>query len=129
MAEIRIRNTNERIQGEEQVKAFLDQQEVLYEHWNPGKLSAELQEKFVLTDEEKAAILSTYKEEIEDLASRRGYLTWDVIALSDATPNLDELLKKNSNRCIPIRRTKYAPSPRVKESLLLKGQTMSAISM
>ncbi len=94
MAEIRIRNTNERIQGEEQVKAFLDQQEVLYEHWNPGKLSAELQEKFVLTDEEKAAILSTYKEEIEDLASRRGYLTWDVIALSDATPNLDELLKK-----------------------------------
>jgi len=94
MAEIRIRNTNERISGEENVRAFLDKQEVLYEHWNPAKLPQELREKFVLTDEEKARILSTFDEEIRDLAGRRGYRTWDVIALSDATPNLDELLKK-----------------------------------
>jgi len=92
MAEIRIRNTNERISGEENVRAFLDKQEVLYEHWNPAKLPQELREKFVLTDEEKARILSTFDEEIRDLAGRRGYRT--VIALSDATPNLDELLKK-----------------------------------
>ncbi|WP_159883445.1 1,2-dihydroxy-3-keto-5-methylthiopentene dioxygenase [Paenibacillus puerhi] len=94
MAEIRIRNTNERIQGEENVRAFLDKQEVLYEHWNPSKLAPELQEKFVLNDEEKAQILSTFDAEIRDLAARRGYQTWDLIALSDATPNLDELLKK-----------------------------------
>ncbi|ALS22483.1 MULTISPECIES: 1,2-dihydroxy-3-keto-5-methylthiopentene dioxygenase [Paenibacillus] len=94
MAEIRIRNTNERITGEQNVKAFLDKQEVLYEHWNAAKLPAELQEKFVLTDDEKAQILSTFDAEIRDLANRRGYRTWDVIALSDATPNLDELLKK-----------------------------------
>ncbi|MDQ1909252.1 acireductone dioxygenase [Paenibacillus sp. GD4] len=94
MAEIRIRSTNERITGEEQVKAFLNKQEVLYEHWNEKKLPAELQEKFVLSDEEKAQILSTFDEEIRDLASRRGYRTWDIVALSDATPNLDELLKK-----------------------------------
>ncbi|MFD0711660.1 acireductone dioxygenase [Paenibacillus sp. GCM10027626] len=94
MAEIRIRNTEERIQGEENVRAFLDQQEVLYEHWNPAKLSAELQNKFVLSAEEKEQILATFDEEIRDLAQRRGYQTWDIIALSDATPNLDELLKK-----------------------------------
>lgn len=94
MAEISIRNTNERIKGEQQVKSFLEQQEVLYEHWNPGKLPAELQEKFVLTDEEKSRILETFDEEIRDLAARRGYLTWDIVALSDATPNLEELLKK-----------------------------------
>ncbi|WP_079909093.1 acireductone dioxygenase [Paenibacillus sp. 32352] len=94
MAEIRIRSTNERISGEENVKAFLDKQEVLYEHWNPGKLPAHLQKKFILSDEEKAEILSTFEPEIKNLASRRGYLTWDIIALSDATPNLDELLKK-----------------------------------
>lgn len=94
MAEIRIRNTNERISGEENVKSFLDKQEVLYEHWNPSKLPAQLQEKFILTDEDKAEILATFEPEIKDLASRRGYLTWDIIALSDATPNLDELLKK-----------------------------------
>ncbi|WP_274362220.1 1,2-dihydroxy-3-keto-5-methylthiopentene dioxygenase [Paenibacillus thermotolerans] len=94
MAEIRIRNTNERITGEENVKSFLANQEVLYEHWNPAKLPAELQNKFVLTDEEKNTILSTFDEEIRDLAARRGYKTWDIISLSDATPNLDELLKK-----------------------------------
>ncbi|EGL17245.1 MULTISPECIES: acireductone dioxygenase [Paenibacillus] len=94
MAEIHIRNTGERISGEENVRAFLDRQEVLYEHWNPTKLPADIQEKFILSDEEKAQILSTYDEEIRDLAKRRGYQTWDIIALSDATPNLDELLKK-----------------------------------
>lgn len=97
MAEIRIRNTDERIQGEENVRAFLESQEVLYEHWNADKLPAELQDKFVLSDEEKGQILSTFDEEIRDLAERRGYRTWDVISLSDATPNLDELLKKFEN--------------------------------
>ncbi len=94
MAQIRIRNTNERITGEDNVKAFLDKQEVLYEHWDPKKLPESLQEKFVLSDEEKNEILSTFDAEIRDLAARRGYKTWDVIALSDATPNLEELLKK-----------------------------------
>jgi 1,2-dihydroxy-3-keto-5-methylthiopentene dioxygenase len=94
MAEIRIRNTNERISGENKVREFLEKQEVLYEHWNAAKLPAGLQEKFTLTDEEKTQILSTFDSEIKDLAGRRGYKTWDLIALSDATPNLDELLKK-----------------------------------
>lgn len=94
MAEIRIRNTNERISGEENVKAFLSNQEVLYEHWNTEKLPPELREKFILTDEQKTQILTTFDTEIRSLAERRGYLTWDIIALSEATPNLDELLKK-----------------------------------
>ncbi|WP_042161886.1 1,2-dihydroxy-3-keto-5-methylthiopentene dioxygenase [Paenibacillus gorillae] len=94
MAEIRIRNTDERITGEQNVRQFLENQEVLYEHWNADKLPANLKDKFILSDEEKAGILSTFDEEIRDLASRRGYKTWDLIALSDATPNLDELLKK-----------------------------------
>ncbi|CAM3521930.1 1,2-dihydroxy-3-keto-5-methylthiopentene dioxygenase [Marinicrinis lubricantis] len=94
MAEVRIRNTDERIQGEEKVSAFLAEQGVLYEHWNPSKLPAELQNKFVLSDEEKQQVLETYDTEIRDLASRRGYQTWDIITLSEATPNLDELLKK-----------------------------------
>ncbi|GIP32636.1 acireductone dioxygenase [Paenibacillus sp. J2TS4] len=94
MAQIRIRNTDERISGEEKVKEFLDKQGVLYEHWDANKLPESLRNKFILSDEEKAEILSTFDSEIRDLASRRGYLTWDIIALSDATPNLDELLKK-----------------------------------
>jgi len=94
MAEIRIRNTGERIRGEQAVKQFLNAQDVLYEHWNPGKLPDHLKEKFILSDEEKAEILQTFDEEIRDLASRRGYRTWDIVALSDATPNLEALLKK-----------------------------------
>ena len=94
MAEIHIRNTNARISGEQNVQQFLDSQGVLYEHWNPNKLPESLQERFILTDEDKQQILSTFDAEIRDLAERRGYKTWDVIALSDATPNLEELLKK-----------------------------------
>ena len=97
MAEIRIRNTEERIQGEENVRAFLESQEVLYEHWNTDKLPENLREKFILSDEEKTQVLATYDEEIRDLAQRRGYRTWDIITLSEATPNLDELLKKFEN--------------------------------
>ncbi len=94
MAEILIRNTNERITGQENVHAFLEKQGVLYEHWDVSKLPAELTEKFILSDEEKNQILAAFDAEIRDLASRRGYRTWDIVALSDATPNLDELLKK-----------------------------------
>ncbi|CDN43128.1 Acireductone dioxygenase [Paenibacillus sp. P22] len=97
MAEIRIRNTNDRISGDEQVKAFLDSQEVLYEHWDMSKLDASLQEKFTLSDDEKASILETFDSEIRDLAGRRGYQIWDIITLSESTPNLDELLQKFEN--------------------------------
>lgn len=97
MAEVRIRNTDERISGEENVRAFLESQEVLYEHWDANKLPQELQDRFVLNDEEKEQILKTYDAEIRDLAARRGYRTWDIVALSDATPNLDDLLKKFEN--------------------------------
>jgi len=94
MAEIRIRNTEERIVGEENVHAFLEKQEVLYEHWNPAKLPAELHDNFQLNDEQKQQILDTFDDEIRDLAARRGYQTWDIVVLSEATPDLDQLLKK-----------------------------------
>lgn len=94
MAQIRIRNTNERISDENQVQAFLNSQNVIYEHWDMSKLPASLQEKFLLSDEEKAQILQIYDAEIRDLAARRGYEIWDVISLSEATPNIEELLKK-----------------------------------
>ena len=72
----------------------MDSQQVVYEHWEPTKLPEALREKFVLSDEEKSQILSVYDEEIRDLGKRRGYVIWDVISLSDATPNIEELLTK-----------------------------------
>ncbi|MGM0873320.1 MAG: cupin domain-containing protein [Bacillota bacterium] len=94
MAVIKVRNTEEIIKGHDNVLSFLEKQGVLYEHWDINKLPVGLKEKFVLNDQEKSDILSTFKEEIEDLAERRDYKVWDVVALSDATPNLEDLLKK-----------------------------------
>lgn len=94
MANIKFRNSGERLEGQEQVAAFLQEQGVLYEHWDTSKLPQELQGNCKINDEQKALVLATYEEEIKSLAERNGYHKWDVIALSDATPNLDELLKK-----------------------------------
>ncbi|PIC95003.1 acireductone dioxygenase [Sporosarcina sp. P26b] len=93
MATITIQGTNEVIETQTEVAAFLEQQEVIYEHWDIEKLPENLREKFNLTDEEKEEILKAFKTEIDDISERRGYKTADIISLSDATPNLDELLK------------------------------------
>ncbi|TFE24903.1 cupin domain-containing protein [Cohnella luojiensis] len=94
MAQIRIRNTNERIENEDQVLAFLTKQNVLYEHWDKSKLPEYLHNKFTLTDDDKNAILAAYDEEIHEIAGRRGYKVWDIVALSEATPDLPNILKK-----------------------------------
>jgi len=94
MAQVRIRSINQRISDEQEVREFLESQEVLYEHWDTHKLPPQLQESFALTEADKALVLATFSKEIDELAQRRGYKIWDVIALSDATPNLNELLTK-----------------------------------
>lgn len=92
MAFIVKQNTQERILDEQQVEAFLNEQEVIYEKWEINKLPANLQGKFLLTDEEKQEILEAFSEEIKDISERRGYKAQDVISLSGNTPNLDQLL-------------------------------------
>ncbi|MGG0384786.1 cupin domain-containing protein [Priestia filamentosa] len=92
MANIRLHKTNERIENQEEVAGFLQSQEVIYENWDISKLPLHLQENYCLKEEEKEEILATFKEEIADISTRRGYKAQDVISLSDATPNLDELL-------------------------------------
>jgi 1,2-dihydroxy-3-keto-5-methylthiopentene dioxygenase len=94
MAVIRIRNTNEVIEGEQNVKEFLDGYDVLYEHWDKSKFPEQLNGKFVLTEEEKQGILEAFDSEIKSLAARRGYVQWDIVALSEETPNIEELLTK-----------------------------------
>ncbi|WP_256757468.1 cupin domain-containing protein [Cohnella sp. WQ 127256] len=94
MAEIRIRNTDERISNQEEVLSFLTKQNVLYEHWDMSKLPEHLNNHFTLSDDDKSLLLSTFDTEIRDLAGRRGYKVWDIVALSEATPNLPDILKK-----------------------------------
>ena len=47
----------------------------------------------------KLKYLTLFSKEIADVSERRGYKAYDVISLSNSTPNLDELLinfKKNT---------------------------------
>lgn len=94
MATIHIRNTGERIEGQEAVGQFLADQGVLYEHWDVSKLPQDLQGRCAINDEEKSTVLATFDTEIRSLAERNGYANWDVVALHENTPNLEELLKK-----------------------------------
>lgn len=94
MANIRIRNSGERIEGQERVAKFLDKLGVLYEHWDVGKLPAELRGNCRIDEAQKERMLAVFEAEIQALAARRGYRKWDVVALSEETPNLQELLRK-----------------------------------
>lgn len=94
MANIRIRNTNTRIEDEASVRAFLETNEVYYDHWDMTKLPSRVQGKFTLTDDDKNAILESLQDDIHALSQARGYVKYDVIALSEATPGIEDLLKK-----------------------------------
>ncbi|CAJ1001359.1 MULTISPECIES: acireductone dioxygenase [Bacillales] len=94
MAKVRFHDNNEYITAPEEVSKFLQSQEIIYEHWGVDRLDANLRDNYNLTDEEKQQILDAFRPEIEDISKRRGYLTADIVVLSDQTPNLDELLVK-----------------------------------
>ncbi|HEY4551869.1 MAG TPA: cupin domain-containing protein [Bacillaceae bacterium] len=93
MAIIKIQGTDEIIEAQSEVEAYLEKQEVIYEHWDIKKLPENLVEKYDLSDEEKEEILQVFQSEIDAISERRGYKASDVISLSDSNPNLDELLK------------------------------------
>ncbi|CAI8789080.1 acireductone dioxygenase [Bacillus pseudomycoides] len=92
MAQIRIHEINTHIENEQEVKQFLHGEGVLYEKWDISKLPTHLKENYSLTDENKKEILTVFSNEITDVSERRGYKAHDVISLSNAMPNLDELL-------------------------------------
>jgi 1,2-dihydroxy-3-keto-5-methylthiopentene dioxygenase len=94
MAKVRFHDTNEYLGGAEEVSAFLQSQEIIYENWGVDRLDDNLRNNYSLTDEEKQQILEAFRKEIDDISARRGYLTADIVVLSDQTPNLDQLLEK-----------------------------------
>ena len=65
MAIIKIQGTNETIENQVDVSSFLEQEGVIYEQWDTAKLPAHLQEKYVLTDEEKQEILAAFQRKFK----------------------------------------------------------------
>ncbi|TDM00864.1 cupin domain-containing protein [Macrococcus carouselicus] len=92
MAYLILQSTQERIESQDEVRAYLEKNEVIYEQWDTSRLGDHLKENYTLSDRDKAQILETFSAEIQDLSARRGYKASDVISLSETTPNLDELL-------------------------------------
>ncbi|KSU84803.1 1,2-dihydroxy-3-keto-5-methylthiopentene dioxygenase [Fictibacillus enclensis] len=93
MAQLRFHDNNERVEELDKVSGYLESQGVIYENWDIAKLPSHLKENYSLSDEEKAEVIQVFRSEIDELSKRRGYVTEDVISLSQDTPNLDELLQ------------------------------------
>lgn len=94
MATITVRNTGERIEGESAVRAFLEANEIFYDHWNVEKLPSHLRSQFILSESDKETILESFEDDIKTLSNTRGYVKWDIIALSEATPDLEAMLAR-----------------------------------
>jgi 1,2-dihydroxy-3-keto-5-methylthiopentene dioxygenase len=77
-----------------EIKNFLAKYGVLYDKWGVERLPKHLIENYELTEEEQQAIIDAYKEELEQLKKEKGYITEDIVVLSDKTPNLEALLEK-----------------------------------
>jgi 1,2-dihydroxy-3-keto-5-methylthiopentene dioxygenase len=86
MALVKIPEEQRVVQGEAAVRAFLSTQGIEYERVQPGR--------FVAADAPAAELLDAYKDKIEELKARGGYVTADVIDVFPDTPNLDVMLNK-----------------------------------
>lgn len=94
MATITIRRSGQVLNEKDSVSAYLQEQGVIYESWGVQRLSRHLRMSTTLTLEEQQAILRLYEQEITDLKSRQGYVTQDIVVLSEAMPNLEGVLEK-----------------------------------
>ena len=86
MAMVRIPEEQRVIDSQAAVRTFLATQNIEYERAEPGRP--------VAADAPAAELLDAYKDKIEELKARGGYVTADVIDVFPDTPNLDVMLNK-----------------------------------
>jgi 1,2-dihydroxy-3-keto-5-methylthiopentene dioxygenase len=86
MATIRIPEQDRTITEPAAVAAYLASVGIDYERWQPARP--------VATDAPAEEVLAAYREEIERLKARGGYVTADVIDVKPATPGLEEMLAR-----------------------------------
>ena len=86
MATVNIPELHRKIEGAEDVTAFLATQGIDYERAKPGRA--------VQAGAPAAELLDAYKDKIDELKARGGYVTADVIDVFPDTPNLETMLNK-----------------------------------
>jgi 1,2-dihydroxy-3-keto-5-methylthiopentene dioxygenase len=86
MAVLTILNEEKRFTNDDEIAAHLATHGIDYERWTPSQ---------PISDDAPAnEILNAYAREIEELKSRGGYVTADVVDVGPTTPGLDALLAK-----------------------------------
>ncbi|WP_042167951.1 cupin domain-containing protein [Paenibacillus gorillae] len=73
---------------EVQLHSFLEEQGVYYERWEGNHTPSSYEERLLLSDEEKTELLRIYEPSIADFAERKGYKQWDIVILSEQTPDM-----------------------------------------
>ena len=86
MAILNIPDENQILQDYDKVRNFLAGINIVYEYWEPV---ADLPQ-----DASADEVLSAYSTRINELKSRGGYVTADVITVNKNTPGLDAMLAK-----------------------------------
>src|SRR5918912_2829561 len=86
MAIVRIPDKNRSLQEHNEVRDYLTGIGIDYEYWEPVT--------DVPPDASAEQILSAYAKQIDELKSRGGYVTADVIDVNRDTPGLDAMLAK-----------------------------------
>jgi 1,2-dihydroxy-3-keto-5-methylthiopentene dioxygenase len=92
MAILHVPDENRSLQRHDRIRDFLEEIGIHYERWEPVA--------GVPLDAPAEEILSAYAEQINELKSRGGYMTADVIDVNQDTPGLDSMLSKfNIEHC------------------------------
>ncbi|MBL0386554.1 cupin domain-containing protein [Tumebacillus sp. ITR2] len=94
MAVIRFVESQELIEGTENVAKYLESQGIIYENWDITRLQGELKDSYEVTPELQQAIIDVFGAEIKALSEKRGYQSQDIVVLSKQTPGLEDLLVK-----------------------------------
>jgi 1,2-dihydroxy-3-keto-5-methylthiopentene dioxygenase len=88
MAIVRVPSEDRTLRGFDEARQHLAGIDIEYERWSAARP--------VAADAAAEEILSAYRDDIEKLKARGGYVTADVIDVRPATPGLDAMLAKFS---------------------------------
>jgi len=94
MARLVFRKSGKVIENPEEIKSFLSQYGVVYDIWGVDRLPEDVRKNYNIDEENSKAIIQAYEKELKELKEKMGYITEDIVVLSEKTPNLDGLMAK-----------------------------------
>lgn len=94
MAKIVFRKSGKTITDDKEIKEFLSKYSVIFDKWGVDRLDDETRKKYDIDPENSKTIIDAYKRELDQLKEKMGYITEDIVVLSDKTPNLESLMEK-----------------------------------